>query len=156
MSHPRPPVVVVGVGSPMRGDDALGPHVVELLSGPLSSRPDVELVTLDGEPVRLVEVVDGRELAVLIDAVATGAEPGTIHRLEPAGLQLGVPTRVPSTHGAGVAEAMRLGAVLDRLPARMVVLGVEPDGFELGAPLGEKVEAAVSALVAQVVKEVTR
>lgn len=152
----RPPVVVVGVGSRMRGDDGIGPAAVDLLGERLDHRSDVELVRLDGEPGRLIEALREREVAVVIDAVATGADPGTIHRVDPNVVDMPHPTSTASTHSGGVAEAVRLAAVLDRLPARLVVLGIEPGDLTLGQPLSDRVQAALPALVDEVLREMDR
>ncbi len=47
------------------------------------------------------------------------------------------------THGFGLAGAIELARALDRLPARLVVVGVEAVGFEHGAPLSGPVRAAI-------------
>ena len=49
MTPARPPVVVIGVGNPMRGDDGVGPAVVEELGRVPAV---VELVVCDGEAGR--------------------------------------------------------------------------------------------------------
>ena len=152
----RPPVVVVGVGSPMRGDDALGPRAIDLLGDRLAGRSDLDLVSLDGDAARLIEALRSREIGIVLDAVAAGAEPGTIHRVEPTSGVVPVPAAGASTHAGGVAEAVRLAAELDLLPARLVVLGIEPDSMELGQPLSRPVAAALPALVDLVVAELAR
>ncbi len=63
-----------------------------------------------------------------MDAVRTGATPGTLHRFaDPAALPAAASV---SSHGLGVGEALALGAALGELPPRVVVLGGEvvPEG----------------------------
>jgi hydrogenase maturation protease len=79
----------------------------------------------------------------VIDAVRSGAPPGTIHRLDgdpPAAMRLG------STHAIGLAEAIELGRALDRLPAHLELYGIEGAHFETGAELSPEVARAVEAL----------
>jgi hydrogenase maturation protease len=78
--------VVIGVGNEFRRDGGAGHAVVAKLRdlGP----PGVELVTMDGEPTRLIEAWTGAALAVVVDAVR--AEPpqpgdGSSFRGGPAG-----------------------------------------------------------------------
>jgi hydrogenase maturation protease len=93
-------VVVIGVGNPWRRDDGAGPAVATALRPQLArSHPDagcgrasvvrdggedrsVEVIELDGEAARLVDAWDGADVAVVVDAVRTGALPGTVHRID--------------------------------------------------------------------------
>jgi hydrogenase maturation protease len=73
------PAVVIGVGNEFRRDDGAGPAVVARLRD--LAPPGVELVTMDGEPTRLIEAWTGAALAVVVDAVrAEPPQPGTVHR----------------------------------------------------------------------------
>ena len=85
----RPPrVVVIGVGNRYRGDDGVGHRVIDRLSEDVAeaqaqaghpSRPPTgrlertELCYSDGEPSRLLDQWDGADLAIVVDAVATGS-----------------------------------------------------------------------------------
>lgn len=153
MSHRSgPSAIVVGVGSSMRGDDGLGPRAIELLGERLDSEPSVELRAVDGDPARMIEAWRGRAVAIVVDAVRTGAPPGTVHRIDhgSAGLVAG---RAASTHSGGVAEAIALATQLDLMPQRLVVLGVEPVSFELGTELSAPVREAMPALVERILAE---
>lgn len=144
---PRP--LVVGVGNPFRRDDGVGPAVVAALDGGC----EADLAVLDGEPARLLEAWDGRHLVIVVDAVRTGAEPGTLHRLVIGADALPAAPSGGGTHGAGVAEAVAMATVLDRLPARIVVVGVEASDLREGPGLSGPVEAAVDAARRRVVEE---
>jgi hydrogenase maturation protease len=148
--------VVIGVGNAFRRDDGVGEAVVCRLeaAGRFSGR--ARAVALDGEPARLVDAWDGAALAVIIDAVVddAGAEPapGTVRRTDVtprdarafADALVGPPTL--SGHAAGVAEALALGACLDRLPRQLVIYTVVGADFGHGPGLSPAVEAAVDPL----------
>jgi hydrogenase maturation protease len=61
--------------------------------------------------------------------------------------------RPSSTQTPGVAETVALGRTLGRLPRRLVIVGVEAERFEFGAPLSPAVEQALEPLVRLVVRE---
>jgi hydrogenase maturation protease len=143
--------LVIGVGNRWRRDDAIGPRAIEALAA--EGRDDIDLLALDGEPARLVFAWADRPLVVVIDAVRTGAPPGTMHHLDALDRDLIVPPS-PSTHGAGVACAVALGRALDRLPDRLMVLGIEPADIDHGDELSPAVAAVFDALVNQVSLEV--
>ncbi|MCP3934885.1 MAG: hydrogenase maturation protease [Actinomycetia bacterium] len=144
---------VIGVGAAMRTDDALGLRVVERLVSTGRLGPGVDLVSLDGEPTRLVDVWRDRSLVVIVDAMKAGGEAGSIHRVE-----VGV-DRLPgwmgshSTHGAGVAEAVALAEVLEVMPARLVVYGVEWADVSFGEELTPSVSAAIDPLIDKLAQE---
>jgi len=141
----RSPVAVIGLGNRMRSDDGLGPAVVDGLADVTDDR--VELVVLDGDPTRLLATWDRRALAVVVDAVVSGARPGTVHRVEGVPSRLESHRRSASSHAAGVAEAVDLGRVLGRMPERLVVFGVEVASLALGPELSPEVMAAVPDVV---------
>jgi hydrogenase maturation protease len=141
--------VVIGAGNPMRSDDGAGPAVVEALRA-----EGIEAIALDGEPTRLLDAWDGVDLAVVVDA-AVGIEPGRVCSIElvrdgTVVARPGRPGGAGGTHGAGVAEAVALGEVLDRLPGRLVVCTVGAADVGHGADLSPAVAAALPELVAAV------
>ena len=73
-------VVVIGVGNALRGDDAAGLAVAERVRA--QSPPDVAVHVCEQEPSRLVDAWGDADVAFVVDAVATGAPPGTIHRFD--------------------------------------------------------------------------
>jgi hydrogenase maturation protease len=115
--------VVVGVGSPFGGDRA-GWAVVTRL-GDLDG---VRVESLDRPGPALLNALADATAAVVVDAVRSGAEPGTLHRLTALHqLPAAGPT---SSHGLGLAEALALGERLEQLPP-WVVIGVEVDAEAL-------------------------
>ena len=148
---------VLAVGNRFAGDDAVGPLVLDRL-GEAGLPSGVVAVELDGEPTRLLDAWDGLDAVVVVDAAWSGAPVGTLHRLDPDASSdtLGTAPRVVGTHGAGVAEALALGAVLGRRPRRVVLVAVEGRAFSAGDRRSPAVDAAVPAAVAAVLAEVSR
>ena len=133
--------VVIGVSNTFRGDDGVGLAVVDALRGRVPT--GVEVVPCELEPSRLIEAWSGATTAVVVDAVASGAEPGTLTRFDAS--EVAVPARAfrSSTHAFGIGEAIELARALGRLPQRIVVYGVEGAVFDAGEGLTPRVEAAI-------------
>ncbi len=140
------------MGNPWRCDDAAGLAVARHLRGTLP--PDVELLEREGEPTALIEAWEGATALWLVDAVSSGAEPGTLHRLDASETELPTDLFRRSTHHVGVAEAVELARVLGRLPGRTVVFGVEGGSFEIGDALTPAVAAAIVPTAEAVREEV--
>jgi hydrogenase maturation protease len=146
----RATLKVVCVGNRWRGDDAVGLEVARRLKGALPA--GVELSEREGEPTALIDAWDGADALWLVDAVSSGAEAGTIHRLDASELELPAELFRASTHHVGLAEAVELARALGRLPPKTVVYGIEGGDFEVGDELTPAVAAAVER-VAEAVRE---
>ncbi len=145
-------VAVIGVGNLYRRDDGIGSVAVGLARRAL---PGVDVVELDGEPTRLIDAWAGREVAVVVDAVCANGEAGTIHRIDAHIEALPPCAAHASSHRAGLAEAIALGRILDRLPDRLVVLGVEPADVTDGVGLSPPVSRALPELLRRIAAEVS-
>jgi hydrogenase maturation protease len=147
-------VLVAGVGNPSRGDDGAGPEVVRLLEGRVP--PHVRLATVAADPLALIETWDGASHVVAVDAMRTGAPPGTVRRLEvtaPGGGHGLVAGAATSSHGFGLAETLALAGPLGRMPPRVTVFGIEAAAFDPGAPLSPPVAAAVTTVAERILGE---
>lgn len=142
--------VVIGVGNPFRGDDDAGREVARRIG---AGGPAVTVIEEDGDGERLMEAWDGARAAIVIDAMVSGAAPGTIRRFDAAREPLPAAAFPLSTHAFGLVEAVELGRALGTLPASLVVYAIEGESFDTGAPLSEAVAAAVPDAVARVLDE---
>jgi hydrogenase maturation protease len=138
-------VTVIGVGNAWRSDDAAGLAVARRLRGKVSA--EVEVLEREGEPTGLVDAWEGADALWLVDAVVSGAAPGTVHRLEASDRELPAELFCASTHHLGLAEAVELARALDRLPARVVFYGIEAARVDVGDGLTPEVDAAVDRVV---------
>lgn len=155
----------IGIGNPLRGDDVAGLLAARALRRlkdlgvsrtPNPSASDgegVEVRELEGEPVDLIEAWEGAGFVIVADAVASGAEPGVVHRIDASAGPLPAALAGHSTHALGLAEAVELGRALERLPRRLVVYGIEAARFEAGAEPSAAVLAAVERVAAAAVEE---
>jgi hydrogenase maturation protease len=143
---------VVCIGNAFRGDDGAGLEVAKLLRGTL---PDgAEVLEREGEPTGLIDAFGGAEALWLVDAISSGVQGGTIHRLDAGEQELPPGLFRASTHAFGLAEAVELTRALGRLPARVVVYGIEGTRFEAGDELSPETAAAVPKVAAALREEV--
>jgi len=142
-------IVVIALGSRMRGDDAVGPTIAAALNGRLNG---CRVIEGEQDAMAIVNAWSGAALAVIVDAATFGARPGTIHRIETGAQPLPKTLARCSSHGLGLAEAVQLGAALDRMPVRLVVYAIEAQTFQIGVPLSLEV-AASTLQVAQDIED---
>lgn len=148
----RQPVVLIGIGNTMRRDDGVGPLTLDVLRNDPPAGCD--MVELDGETARVIETWRDRDVAIVVDAVCAGEQPGTIHDLTFDDLdridQLGLTPSATSSHFGGLAEAVALGRSLDRLPDSLRVLGIEPADLSHGFGLSPLVTTMMDDLLRKV------
>jgi hydrogenase maturation protease len=149
-----PRTVVIGVGNALRCDDAAGLHVARRLrTDPRAA--DIEVREMEGEALGLLDVWEGADAVVIVDAVRSGASPGMIHRIRADVESLPATLRgSTSTHAFGLREAIELARALGRLPARVVIYGVEGRDFLAGTDISPEVEAAIDGLAERLWREV--
>ena len=142
-------MLIIGCGNRQRSDDGAGILVAERLR-----ELGVEAETRSGEAMELMETWDGADDVILVDAVFTGAPVGTVQAWD--GRQPLAPLRTnASTHGLGVAEAIELAYVLNQLPMRLRVYGIEGRRFELGAEISPHVQRAVAEVVGRLIADLS-
>ncbi len=146
-----PGKLVVGIGNPLRGDDAAGLVAARQVR---AAHPDgVTVLEESSDGTALMEAWDGADTVILVDAVRSGAVPGTVHRLDAGAGPLPAGYFSCSTHAIGPAEAIELSRALGRLPRRLVVYGIEGRTFAVGAALSPEVEAAAGEVAGRVLRE---
>lgn len=147
-------ILVIGVGNIFRGDDGVGPTVAARLRQLVP--PGVTVLEQSGEGTSLMAAWENATYAIVVDAVQSGAEPGTIHRLDVS--EKPIPANYGSHfsgHAFGVAGAVEMARLLDKLPQRLVVYGIEGLTFATGQGLSSGVNGVVETAVQQIYQEVT-
>ena len=146
--------MIVGAGNAFRRDDAAGLAAATRLRRTLPG--DVQVIVKQGDLASLLDDWQGAELVVIVDATASGSTPGTIRRYDAHERPLPSAWSRSSTHAFGVAEAVELARALGRLPARVVVFGIEGRDFAPGEGLSPEVAAAVDEVVRRVTQTCSR
>lgn len=122
-------VVLVGVGNPIRGDDAVGPRIIELLE----SRPLENVLLLNTETVP--EAFTGKVEAfkpthvLVIDAANFRGNPGDTRLVK--GEEIG--GRTLSTHSLSLSIFISL--IEESIGIGVLLLGIQPGSIVLGEPM---------------------
>jgi hydrogenase maturation protease len=143
--------LVIGLGNPDRGDDAVGLHIARRVA--TLALPGVAVEEARGDTLALLDRWAGAASVVLADAAAPAATPGRIHRLDPLAGPLPRDLALGSTHAFGLAEAVELARTLGLLPRRMRIYAVEAFRFDHGTGLSPAVAAAVAPVAGRIAAE---
>jgi hydrogenase maturation protease len=145
-------VRIIGVGNADRGDDGLGLAVIAALAA--APPAGAKLATARADMLALFDAWGPTDRVFLVDALAPGGAPGRLVRIDagagPVTDELGA---FASTHAFNLAETIELGRVLGRLPAQLVVYGIEGVDFATGASLSPAVAKALPELLTRLQTE---
>jgi hydrogenase maturation protease len=156
VSHP---VLVLGLGNPLQADDGVGCRVIEALEGALTGRelpPGVEVMDAGTPGVGLINLMEGRQRAIIVDAAEMGRQPGEVVRFRPEDVTLTGSTERFSLHRTAVADALALAHALNLPLPEIVFFGVQPGTIGWRDELSPEVAAAVPGLVDAILEEVRR
>jgi hydrogenase maturation protease len=140
--------LVLGLGNPILKDDSVGLRVAQLLRPLLADKSNIDIDEDYWGGLRLMEHMVGYDKVIIIDAICTGSNPGTIHRLSPGD----VPTQhSASAHDVNLPTALEIGRRAGaHLPKSedIILIGVEAaDVQTFDETLSPEVEASLPLAV---------
>ena len=134
--------ILIGLGNSFRGDDAAGLEVASRVRS-------IESHQCELGAYELMDLWEGADEVIVVDAMVSSAPPGTVRRFDPH-LEALPPKSFASTHAIGVAETVEMAKILGRLPERMTVYGIEAADVTAGTELSPSVEQAVTSVIEEI------
>jgi len=138
---------IICCGNPGRGDDSAALLVARELRA-----CGIEAEIESGDALDLIEDWDETGEVIVVDATVTGAAPGTVQVWDGT-LPEKIVTATASTHGLGVGEAVYLAQILNRLPRRLRIYGIEGKQFYPGSEVSPEVKEAAEKVAKQIAQE---
>ncbi len=148
MTEPRGGTLVIGLGSPLMGDDGLGLVALERLR---AGGVPVGVTLADGGTwgLNLLPMIEAADRVLFIDAVHGGWKPGQVACLEGDAIPRFLQTKL-SPHQIDLREVLAVAEFRGTLPDELVVYGMEPDSVVLRTGLSPVVERRLAELVSAV------
>lgn len=145
--------LVLGVGSSILTDDAVGLVVTERLRERFGGRDDVDFGLNEEAGFSLLDESLGYGRLVIIDSILTVGEPGAVHRLDLS--DLGRTIHSNSPHGLNLATVLELGRTQGMdVPADVIIYAIEVvDTLTFGERLTPELDARVDAIVDEIAEE---
>jgi hydrogenase maturation protease len=140
--------LILCVGSRLMGDDALGLVVGEiLLKRGLSAR--VKIFETGSDVFTLLDEIAGFDDLIIVDVIKSGLSPGEVVVVDLGRLSQEHVSEIQSLHDVDVASAIRLGYELfrERMPRRILLVGVGAKEISPGIGLSEEVEKAIPKIL---------
>jgi hydrogenase maturation protease len=150
---PIAPLLVLGVGNVLLRDDGAGAAILERLRHEVGPDPRMDFVDGGTQGLALLAPLAGRRGLLLLDAVALGAAPGTIHILDPNEPPA---RRAGTAHESNASELLAAADLVGDRPPHATLVGIEPGEIRTGIGLSPPVEGALPAATAVAKRELDR
>lgn len=137
----RAPILVLGVGNRLLSDDGVGLVLLDRLSAKFGPEPGIEFVDGGTQGLALLGCLEARRAALILDAVALGAPPGTVHSL--LGPEDRLRRKSSTAHESNVVELLAVASLLGQRPETVALVGIEPQAVCTGLDLSPAVQRAL-------------
>ncbi len=136
-----PPILVIGLGNPILGDDGVGWRVAGAVRAQLAEQPPPQPVEID---------------CVALGATQTGRPAGSVAQYDLEALPDYASFNSTAPHDASLQTALRLGRAMGvRLPTAVLIVGIEAEQlYDFSETLTPAVAAAVPAAAQTVIAAV--
>ncbi len=137
-------VLVLGLGNILLSDEGVGVKAVEELERRYNCSDAVEIIDGGTIGLELLPYFEKRSHILIIDAVKSGKNPGTIVRIEDPPAYFRSRT---SPHQIGLADVMGVAVITNNMPRNITLFGIEPKQLSTGLSLSDEVSQNLSRLV---------
>ena len=149
----RERILVIGLGNPLVSDDSVGLRVARKVRNKLEDMPNVDVTEDYWGGLRLMERMIGYDRAIVIDAICTGAPPGTIHQLSTGMIST---QKSASAHDVNLPTALEFGRRAGApLPSDENVYLVGIEALDV-INFGDQCTPAVAAAIPDAVERIAR
>lgn len=131
--------LLIGIGNPYRGDDAIGLLVAEALANHMAA--DLDTAYCRGNVMDLLDLWSDRQTVFLVDALNSETEkPGFVHHFQAHKEEIPAQVTQSSTHLLDIVQVIELAKALEQLPTELHLYGIEARQFALETSLSKELE----------------
>ena len=146
--------LVLGIGNLLLQDEGAGVRAVEQFARSYAIPAGVELLDGGTSGIELLHYIQDRDTLIIIDVVKGGSRPGTVFRFEGEAVPALFQKKI-SPHQLGLSDLLATALLTDRMPRKVVLLGIEPKtvdtGLEMSGEIGRNMELLVDMIAAELV-----
>jgi len=143
---------IIGLGSPLMGDDGLGIVALERLRGTMELAAGAELVDGGTWGMSLLPDIESATHLLFIDAINTGVAPGTVITLERDEIPRYLSMKI-SPHQVDLRDVLAVAELRGTLPLKTIAVGLQPERVEMSVGLSPTLEHRLDDLMATVVDQ---
>lgn len=141
-----PPILVLGLGNRLLGDDSVGLVLLERLRGNGFDQDHlVEFVDGGTQGIALLGYFANRKAIIILDAISRGDTPGTVHVLtRDKMLSLDCAANGATAHGGNVGDVLRAALLTNVAFEDIIAVGIEPECLDTRLHLSGPVQNAIA------------
>jgi hydrogenase maturation protease len=144
--------LVLGVGNTLMADEGVGVHVVQRLLAKYQLPGEVQVLDGGTLGLDLLYYLEGVDNLLMVDAVETGKEDGTVIRLQDEQVPAFMSMKI-SPHQVGVPDMLAAAKLKDAYPKHLVLWGIQPETITLSLDLSPLIASKVDFLTDRLVDE---
>ncbi len=147
MSEKRP--LLLGIGNILLSDEAIGVRVIEKCEQDCRFAA-IDIVDGGTAGMELLDEIACRPLVVIVDAIRSKEEPGTIHLLEDEQVPRLFSQKL-SPHQLGLSDVLSALVMTEEFPEKIFLVGVVPESIEPGIGMSESIAGKVDQVISQLI-----
>jgi len=141
---PPSPLLVLGLGNELLGDDGFGPVLVREIERKYGeSAAEVECLDGGTQGLALLGRISRRKALIVLDALMTGQTPGTVSVFAGEEIFQRSCHRSTTAHEGNAGELLAAARLLQELPEQIFLVGMEPQTIRTQLGLSKAVEDAL-------------
>ena len=142
---------VIGLGNFLKGDDAIGPIVIEKLSNSFDET-ELNLIDAGADAILVLDYLIGKDPVVIIDCAKMGKKPGEVVEFDVTEVNIGQVDNIFSLHGFSFGDVYKMATQMGPV-APCKIIAVEPKHINFNENLSNEVEASIPKIINMVTME---
>ncbi len=145
-------LLFLGLGNPILSDDAVGIRVVDKIKSIMGDSNGIDFVTGSMAGLRILDVIQGYDELVIVDAIEKGGEPGTLYKIPIEDLESTL--HLTSLHSINLVTAIELGRKMSlKIPKRISIYGIEvKDVVKFSEKMTPEVEGSIPKNAEEIIR----
>lgn len=145
-------IVILGVGNLLLTDEAVGVRAVEAFERRYRLPDGIEVLDGGTAGMEMLEALENLDHLIIADCARLGKPPGTVSVLRDEAVPNFFKTKI-SPHQIGISDVLGSLIFTGRQPKKLSLICIQPNLIETGMDLTPEVEAAIPAVLAEIVGE---
>lgn len=148
-TSPSPRILVLGIGNILWADEGFGVRAVEAFHRAYQAHHNVTVMDGGTQGLYLVNLLQEHDHLLVFDAIDYGLVPGTLKRIDGDEVPKFTGAKKMSLHQTGFQEVLSAADLLGAAPARLALIGCQPQDLEdWGGALTPPVNARIADALA--------
>ncbi len=145
---------VLGIGNTLRGDDGIGPSVIEELQK--ENLPEsIQLFDIGSDAFSIIDHFENEHPVLVIDCAQMGKEPGEVVKFDVKDENLPILDKAISIHGFGFSDVYKMAKNLYE-NIQCTIIGIQPKSLEFNTGLSDEIKNKIPSIIKMVIEETNK